>query len=747
MKSKPFLHIVLLIIIGITLYANTFQNEFVWDDDELIVRNPYIKSWRHLQDIFTRDLFYHANGSSSFRPIQSLSLMLDYHFWRLNPFGYHLTNILLHISAAILVYLLVNLISSGNRALSLITGLIFITHPIHTQAVTYISGRADLLAGVFSLLTIYLYIYPVRKKLSIFSFILAILSKESALILPLILILYDILLGEKKGGQQATSLRGAIATKQSKKLRLRSLSRAIQLRLLPPYLIRGRNDKARDLARNDTIPNELFRIPRHLYFFAVVGIYAGIRFFLINFKSKPLLDEHTLYTRMLTAVKAGISYIRLLFLPVGLHMERSIPHAKSILEPDVLVSIGLLSIFFIFIFKLYRYSRIACFGFIWFFLNLLPVSNCLIPLNATIAEHWLYLPSIGFFLGAAALGLKLTSSKKPVIRQLNASALIAALAFYSILTINRNRDWRDSITLYENTLKYSKSIRVLNNLAVAYHSKGQTKKAIRYLKEIVRVAPAYTKAYINLAMAYNGIGEGKKAMGCCKKALQLAQDGPDAYKAHCMLAIAYDISGNYELAISHFKKSLRLNPDDSRVHYNLGSICAKRAKDEEAVLHFKKSVELNPDCPYAHNSLGTAYEHLNRLEKAVRHYRRAVRLKPEYADACYNLGVVCAKLGENKKAVLYYQKAIELSEYSRAYNNLGVIYAGLGEKEKAISSYQKAIKAEPEYADAYNNLGVVYGSMGRHKEAIKYWEKALELNPDYTDAQKNLKIARGKIGP
>ena len=189
--------IVLVFLLGIGLYANTFGNSFVWDDELLVIRNGYIKDWSHFPEIFKINLFHSISRKGNYyRPLQSLSLLFDYSLWGLRPFGYHLTNVLLHIANAVIIYFLIGMISRSRR-ISLLTALLFLVHPIHTQAVTYISGRADPLAAFFFLLAFYLYVKSVAlNKLapylgSLLFFLLALLSKEAALIFPLTLLLYE----------------------------------------------------------------------------------------------------------------------------------------------------------------------------------------------------------------------------------------------------------------------------------------------------------------------------------------------------------------------------------------------------------------------------------------------------------------------------------------------------------------------------------------------------------------------------
>jgi hypothetical protein len=488
--------ILLIIILGTVVYANTFKNSFVWDDKFLITNNEYIKDWSHIQEIFKINLFHSAIREGNFyRPIQSLSLMFDYSLWRLNPFGYHLTNLLLHILNAILIYFLIEIISR-NKKISLITSLLFLVHPIHTEAVTYISGRA--------LLAFYLYIRSITLKRStpylgsLLFFLLALLSKEIALIFPLILFLYD-----------------CCFSKPSR----------------PKY--------------------------RHLPFLIILGVYLFVRFFLLDSLIRlSITGKGSLYLRLLTMPKVIISYLRLLFLPLNLHMERRIPLVTSFFEPPVLISLILLILIGILTLKMFKHSRIILFSIAWFFLNLVPVSN-IVPLNARMAEHWLYLPSLGFFLFLAIGIADILEKKKFII-----IFFILILAFYSTLTIRRNRDWKDELTFYQNTLKYSPwSAKVHNNLGLIYLKEGEYDKAREEFKKLIELKP-------------------------------------NSAKGHYSLGRVYAKREEYDKAIDKYKRALKFNPDYSvkvRCHHKIGLIYKKRGELDKAVIEWERILELFQD--------------------------------------------------------------------------------------------------------------------------------------------------------
>ncbi|MCK4245057.1 MAG: DUF3808 domain-containing protein [Candidatus Omnitrophica bacterium] len=510
--------VILLILCGIIAYVNTFGNQFIWDDTCLIVSNPIIKNWRWFPRIFLEDLYYRSSTSQFYRPFQTLSYLIDYSFWKLNPFGYHLTNMLFHIANSILLYFL-TVILTKNRVVSLLTSLFFLLHPVQTQAVTYISGRADLLLLFFFLSSFILLLFYFSKKkrlcylLSILSFVFALLSKELALIIPFFLLFYAYLF---------------------QKRRLFSL------------------------------------IP---YFFIAL-IYIGLRSFWLAPYSSQEMVPCPFFVRLLTLPKIILSYLTLLIFPYHLHMERNVKLCRSLLGPSFLLPCFFLILVILGMVKLYKRAkmapdlRLAFFGISSFFLLLFPNLNIIIPLNAVMAEHWLYLPSIGLFLGVS-ISLnrlsKLGTLRKPIIL-----FLVLVFSLYSTRVISRNRDWKDEIKFYKSTLHYVPfSSRVHCQLGLAYKKKGENKKAFEEYWKAIRINPQSFSAYNNIGVLYRAKGNYEMAKKAFEKALEV---NPEFIKGYYNLGLLFSIQENYGEAIKYFKKVLSLSPYYVNTYINL-AVC------------------------------------------------------------------------------------------------------------------------------------------------------------------------------
>jgi len=529
---KISVYVVLIIALGLLVYANSLGGKFIMDDVCLIEDNAYIKNWSNILDIFTKNIVKDTLKTYLFyRPAQLVTYMADYSIWKLNTAGYHITNIGLHILTALAAFCLINLLF-GDRFLSFLTGLFFVVHPIHTEAVSYISGRADILAAFFMLMCFIFYTLGHKSKNKIFyifvllSYAAALLSRENSLILPAILLLYHYIF--KKG----------------------------------------------------------FKIV--LFFSPVIlaGLYILARCMLLKHLLPQPEVANTIWQRMPGFFIAITDYTRLLLLPLNLHMLYG-NKLFNWTDPKALSGLLMFISLVIYALRAKKSNGLISFSILWFFITLLPLSN-LYPIDAYMAEHWLYLPSMGFFLILA----KLLSSlyRKRHFRSISVIFIAGLLSFYSYLTVKQNNYWKDPITFYERTLKYSPdSPGMFNNLGVAYQKAGNPEKAIAAYKKTIEINPKYTDAYNNLGVAYCSIGREEDAIGMFKKAIETDWSNSDA---HHNLGRAYSLQGRYEDAIQSFKNAIAINPRHVKAHRDLGLAYYKVGKTEEAVIHSNKAKEL-----------------------------------------------------------------------------------------------------------------------------------------------------------
>ena len=396
---KKFLPVLLPAALGIVVYLNALSNGFVFDDMTTIVHNAYIKDpGKNFPAFFNLDYFKIAQAEVSYRPIATLSYFLIYALFGLNPLAFHLASLLLHIFNVIGVYVLVDMIQH-NKKTSLIAALVFACHPILTETVNCISYNEDLLVTFFYLLALVLYIKAAAIKnpfdlllyfFSLASFLVALLSKEMALTLPAIILLYDLTCKE------TTQTEGFFKQAAS------------------------------------TLDRQKFY---YIAFALVTIFYLALRFkILVNPEGSLSISRAGLFERILFLPAHLFDYIKLALLPFDLNAEYSFAYPDSFFELSNLFSFIVVMAITVGSFFIYRYSKGIFFGIWWFVITLLPVSN-LIEIHNPIAERYLYLPLVGFCLVISILINKIPhrpqgARSKNIVR-LKYAILIGLLIFYS----------------------------------------------------------------------------------------------------------------------------------------------------------------------------------------------------------------------------------------------------------------------------------------------------------------------------
>jgi len=769
MRNKKcfFLALLAIIVIGIGIYSNTFHSPFEFDSRSSILKNTSIHSLKNIQAIW---------NYSHTRFLTYLSFAVNYHFGGKNVFGYHLINIIIHLLNTFVLWGFVVLLlscpgleiknlSKHKYLIGFISCLIFLVHPIQTQAVTYIVQRATSLAALFYLLTLFLYLKSKfssgkkKKTYYVFSLITAVLSmftKENCFTLPVTLCLIDIL-----GFPE-------IPVKERIKY------------LLPFFLTLFIIPLCFALPRKTINIGELGRIAEP------VG------------KITPL---HYLFTQF----RVLITYLRLFFIPVNQNLDYDYPIYHTFFTFPVFGSFLLLlaiaiSGYYYFFKKGYKIVGLAI---LWFFITL-AVESSVFPISDVIFEHRLYLPIVSYCL---LIGIIAGWLIKKVPKGFVISFLVVILSFYSILTIKRNQVWRSSIKLWLDTAEKSPDkARPHNNLGVAYGHNEKHQNALSEFKKALKIDPHYFYSYFNRGALYGKMKEHKKAIkdfsvflkdssnksftssafgyrgksyfaigkyapaiSDFKKALKL-KDEPSA-DIYCGLAMAYLAKTDFKKALENFEKAIEINPELAAAYSGIGVILFQQKEYDKAITQFKKALEINPELSEAsekyktvlaekekqeknvkklvgitHFNKGNNYRRKGEFENAIKEYTLAIKHNPEYYLAFYNRGRAYQNMGKYEESLKNYADTIKINpEYAESYNSRGFIYDRLNRLDKAISDYTNAIKINPEYAEAYNNRGNAFFKERNFEEAISNYTNALEINSNFIQSYRNRGIAYAKI--
>lgn len=496
-KKKIYL---LLIIVGIIIYSNALTNQLFWDDNDGIVNNAYIKDWQYLPNYFSENLIAGAGLSSNYwRPILLITYAVEWEIWGLWPAGYHLVSILVHILACLLIFKLFDLLTR-KKWLAFFSALLFLVHPLQTEAVTYVSGLADPLSTVFILLGLIYYLKKGQENILWpvwFFFILALMTKEKALLVfPALLFILELTVFLQESTKEINFIQWK---------------------------------------------NWFFSKVKSLWPILAIGIfYTLLRATSLNFQNTfNLYDGANIYAdsilvRTWTFLKIFPDYLKLIFWPYDLHMERLVQIEPSPLSRIVLFGLFLLAILFLRAVNQARKNPLILFSLGWFLASLLSSSGIPAVSSGIMYEHYLYLPLAGLFLW---LGLELenltTYLKTPTLLKKLLFILILILTlFFSILTIQRNRVWKTPITLYENILNYNQtSLRVWNNLGMAYADTNQMDKAVIAYQKAIGLDSQQVSAppYHNLANSLVSLGRKDEAIAAYKKALEINPDFTFSY--------------------------------------------------------------------------------------------------------------------------------------------------------------------------------------------------------------------------
>jgi tetratricopeptide (TPR) repeat protein len=617
-RGRLTLFLALLAFLAAAPYLNTLPNAFVLDDIGIIVENPLIRDVTNVGKIFTTNYWSRGQKGASgidpglYRPLTVFTYALDYSVGKLDPTGYHITNLALHVIASLLLFVIALEIFSSPMA-AFAAAALFAVHPVHTEAVTGIVGRAEVLATLFFLLAFWfgrlgtisktpqLGSAKLRAALyvgaaSLF-YLLGLFSKETAVTLPAVLLVYDWIHRED---------------------------------FLPSPARRKPADA----------PTLAFAASRYVAFGVVALVYFAFRKYAVTAPSNIWVGFAgvTPDQRIFTASRVLMEYLALFIFPHPLSAEYwkpALPLARSLFEPGVLLSLVLwIALGYVAVWSL-RKARPLFFSMACLFITILPVSNIFFPIGVGKAERILYLPSAGFCLCVAWLYefLEGKINKKWLL----ALPLTAILFVFAILTYNRNFDWENDLTLALSTLKiYPTSPLMSSRAGLEYHKRGENDKAIALLEQSIRERPDSAAYHINLGEVYDAVNRGPDAIREFNVALKL---DPNSAEVHNDLGAAYFAAGRFDEAIEQFKHTIRLKPDISDAHSNLGGLYLNKNNFDEAIKELDIAIRLNPNNAEAHNNLGTAYLRKARFTEAVERYKEALRLNPNYPDARENLKI------------------------------------------------------------------------------------------------------------
>jgi tetratricopeptide (TPR) repeat protein len=538
----------LVIALAVLAYANALRNGFALDDYPIIVENPVIQSPGNVATIFGTS-YWSRGGTANlgdptlYRPLTVLTYAIDHAIWNLRPGGFHATNVVMHAATTALVFLVGAEVLGGVIA-AFAAAAIFAVHPLHTEAVAGLVGRAEVLATLFFLAAFWTLRRPamvrVRRKaaapwsmpsgrivLGAVLYLLGLFSKESAITLPAVLALDDWL------------RRNDLPDKQRPKpSALSSRYGALALAAIVYFAFRQHA-----ISGNPEI------------WPGFVGVSAG--------------------QRVLTASRVMMEYIGLFVFPRRLlpdYWKTEVP-IGSLGDPLVLASFALwIGVAALVWWKLRREPAIL-FSIAWFFVTLAPVSNLFFPIGVAKAERILYLPSVGLCLVTGWAYARLEARlRAPLIPRVALAAIVLAFA---ARTLVRNEDWHDNYTLATAALAVSPSSPLMNDVAAGELAmRGDLARSADLLREAIRQAPDMPLIRTHLGLVYYTQGLLDQAIAEYQEAIRRHPNEAEAYNN---LGAAYAQAGQLDRAAEAYESALRLKPDYAAARDNLDRVKAALA--------------------------------------------------------------------------------------------------------------------------------------------------------------------------
>lgn len=620
MPSRPTI-LLFLVLITLAISIHTIHYDFVWDDTHLIVDNESLQSAAIIKEAFTSPFL----GQHYYRPLVTLSFAIDRQLWDLDPRGFHLTNIVIHICAVLMVFLLFQRISR-QTVVPALGAFIFAVHPVHAENIAFISARTDTFSVFFFLCAWHLHLNGLNRRKSFLwitgaylAFLCALLSKEMAASLPIVIVLHDW---------------------WSKK----------------------------------------FYASRRIYagYFIILILFLCVRTVVLEELSGKPWSPALLYNAPLIMMM----YLRRLLMPLDLYVLYKEVLRPSLTDPLILLSLGLL----ILLITVLRYGTINRQPYAWgmgfYFVTSLPILQ-FIPFSPVMAERFLYLPSIGFCYTAAALLTKIAEqwTKQSMIRgRIAAIVIICFLTIQGWVTVVRCEIFKDNMHLWSYLSSvYPDDHELQYNLGNSFYTNGHYQKAIELYHNALLLNPGDTSAQKNLALAYYHSGQFHHSIPLLLGLFADRQEPEVGY----YLAQSYEKTGAHAAAESYFRKTIALQPTIIEAYQDYSQWLYNRKRYEETAVLLDSAITYFADAGL-YFQLGLTRLQLQQITKAISAWQTASTLQPDFIPIYRNLASAYAYLGQHTKAIDYWKKYLHKDpEYTPGYKYLSEQYRATGKSDSA----------------------------------------------------------------
>ncbi|MEW6078617.1 MAG: tetratricopeptide repeat protein [Thermodesulfobacteriota bacterium] len=704
-KAAPAVFL-MIYAIGALIYGNSLPAPFYCDDLSLIRENPHIRLTRLTKGQIA-DAIKH-NPADRILPVMTFAA--NYYLHQYRESGYHLTNLLIHVVNGWLVFCLAwqTFRLTGRKPFfpSLLTGLLWLVQPAHTQSVTYIVQRMNALAVLFYLLAMICYVRArTRQERGAGKGVIALwlsgcclaglaglVSKQIVATLPAFIFLYEWFFFRNLDSGW-----------------LRRHWRRPLLAILLCVLFAGLYLGGHPLER-------------------IADTYHG----------KPFTPGQ----RLLTQPSVLVYYLSLLFYPHPdrLTLNYDFPLSRAVTDPmTTALALAALAALVVLAVKTARRQRLLSFAVFWY-LGTLAVESSLIGL-AMAFEHRLYLPSIFPAMAAAALLIRLLRSRGVAI--ILAGGLIIANGYW---TYQRNITWQDRVSFWrDGCMKSPRLVAPRNDYGLALAEAGEVEKArTEYEKALVLPHGEKGPVHYNRGLLSYQSGDMEAAEDEFRQAIALQ---PGFAGAFTNLGIIATEKGNPVEALPLLETAVRLSPNDSDAHNALGRAYYQTGQVEPAIRHCRRALELDPENAAAENNLGAIFLGAGDAGKALPHLKKALELSPDLAEVNINIGIACDRLGDPVMAVFHLFRAVFLApDAPAARAELGLFLLRQEKYQDTRTHLEKALALGPDFPELRMALAAALARQDLTDEAVAQYCKILADHPEHAEARQQLKALTTRSG-
>jgi protein O-mannosyl-transferase len=674
----------------VTVYWQLTGFEFVnFDDPKYVIENPIIRQGITLQGIRWAFVSVHA---SNWHPLTWISHMLDIQFFGMKPGLHHLTNVILHMINALMLFLILEKMT-GALWRSAIVAALFALHPLHVESVAWISERKDLLSFFFWISTIMAYLWYVKGRsiqrylIVVLLYILGLLSKPMLVTLPFLLLVLDFWPLKRFNILETTDS----SNPQGK-----------QHGLLPQVLLLC-----------------LEKLP--LLIIAVIS--CGVTIYAQRSGGAlPPFEILSMTMRIENALVSYVAYLGKMIWPLNLAVFYPYP---AILSPYIVIvsCILLLMATVLVLFNAIRLPYLAV-GWFWYLGTLIPVIGILQVGSQSMADRYTYIPLVGIFI-MIVWGLQDALHRLIKGKTIFCVVSVSVCSLLMYVSWTQTSFWKDSETLFTHAINVtSRNALAYYNLGKALEDKGDKDGAIGNYEKALQIEPNDPETHSSLATLLGEKGLFSEATTHFNTALGI---NPRSIETMVNLANVLLRMGNTDSAIFYYRKALRMDPGNAEIYNNLGTAYVYRGELKTSVELYQKALRIRPKYEDAAKNLMKAQAALAGIENAIVKLEEYIKADPRNPDLYIKMAGLRRQQGDMDQAIAGYKKALEINPKSvQALYGLVMIFSSRLEFSNALEKINIIRKIQPDNPNVYYNTACIYAKMNMPDESVLWLKQAID---------------------